>query len=235
MLIYLAHVRFSGKQFFLKNLDVLYKTHTCRGAERSASPVAGVAAAHGKACDAASGGLQGRGGLSLGSVQAEGVGRGWQRNRAPSPAVTPPAARCCPAPGGQAFPAHRLPLCLGAPGRASSAAAGEELEPKPAIRKPGESPRASLLLGGPARASVRIRPCASEGTCLRHEGVSRHERHMAFWGGHGKGAVARCRGSGSCRPSAAGPAPRRPVLPVLRARRSRLFSSYFLILKQLIL
>lgn len=84
--------------------------------------------------------------------------------------MTPPAARCCPAPGGQAFPAHRLPLCLGAPGRTSSAAAGEELEPKPAIRKPAESPHASLLLGGPARASVRIRPCASEGTCLRHEG-----------------------------------------------------------------
>lgn len=96
LLIYLAHVRFSGKQFFLKNLDVLYKTHTCRGAERSASPVAGVAAAHRKACDAASGGLQGRGGLSLGSVQAEGVGRGWQRNRAPSPAVTPPRGPVLP-------------------------------------------------------------------------------------------------------------------------------------------
>lgn len=163
-------MRFSGKQFFLKNLDVLYKTHTCRGAERSASPVAGVAAAHRKACAAASGGLQGRGGLSLGSVQAEGVGRGWRRNRAPSPAVTPPRGPVLPhawRAGVPRTPAATLPR---APGRTSSAAAGEELEPKPAIRKPGESPRASLLLGGPARASAGIRPCASEGTCLRHEG-----------------------------------------------------------------
>lgn len=89
-----------------------------------------------------------------------------------------------------------------------------------------EAPRGRLSVSAPAPPRGRV--CATRG-------VSRHERHTAFLGGHGKGAVARCRGSGSCHPSAAGPAPRRPVLPVWRARRSRLFSSYFLILKQLIL
>lgn len=89
-----------------------------------------------------------------------------------------------------------------------------------------EAPRGRLSVSAPAPPRGRV--CATRG-------VSRHEHHMAFLGGHGKGAVARCPGSGSCRPSAAGPAPRRPALPVLRARRSRLFSSYFLILKQLIL
>lgn len=112
---------------------------------------------------------------------SEGAGNG---TGPPRPPRLRPAARCCPAPGGQAFPAHRLPLCLGAPGRTSSAAAGEELEPKPAIRKPGESPRASLLLRGPARASVGV--CATRG-------VSRHERHLAFLGGHGNGAMVRGR------------------------------------------
>lgn len=72
-------MRFSEKQPFLKNSNVLFKkTKNGRAVENSVRPVTGVSTERRKTSVIIFGGLQSQGCVSLGGLQAERVGRGWK-------------------------------------------------------------------------------------------------------------------------------------------------------------